>query len=375
MSKDEAYENFVAVVVLTCLSIVYLYMLSKPDEQQIVPFLHRQFVIPVDTEDNFNKFVASYGQNQAGSISGASDRGERGDDDFYFKPAGFTDKHRTEYEHAPIVPSDKYICSESWVSLRAEANYKYWWVHGNSEKRLSATASQQTPLHLKSFRMSPVHSDCSGGGYITLQAVAEEGEDDANKKFLYMSSNSSDVAKDQWYVQLAAVPPAALREDSRFHFLLEEEGFVLNRGGMSFVNVKFEEDGNLAGGSTNDWDKTLVAGREYGAIVSYSFVNTSEVLSSLETEHREERLAQQQDEEEISLIKAFPPSTERRVISFGLYGTLPKYTLGAVRNAELASVYFPGWVCRFYVTSDVPAAVVARLKELRAEIEHIPDGE
>jgi hypothetical protein len=86
-------------------------------------------------------------------------------------------------------------------------------------------------------------------------------------------------------------------------------------------------------------------------------------------------VAQQQDEEEIALIQSFPPSSEKRVVSFGLYGTLPKYTHGAVRNAELVSVYFPGWVCRFYVTSDVPGPVVARLKELGAEIEHIPDGE
>jgi hypothetical protein len=86
-------------------------------------------------------------------------------------------------------------------------------------------------------------------------------------------------------------------------------------------------------------------------------------------------LAKKQDDEEIELIKTFPVSTEKRVISFGLYGKNPKYTHGAIRNAELASVYFPGWICRFYVTSDVPSDIVSRLKELNAEIEHIPDGE
>ncbi len=41
-------------------------------------------------------------------------------------------------------------------------------------------------------------------------------------------------------------------------------------------------------------------------------------------------------------IHAFPVSTETRIISFGLYGNDPKYTVGAVRNAELVNVYFPG---------------------------------
>ncbi len=41
-------------------------------------------------------------------------------------------------------------------------------------------------------------------------------------------------------------------------------------------------------------------------------------------------------------IVSLPVSNEKRVISFGLYGNDPKYTQGAVRNAELAPVYFPG---------------------------------
>jgi hypothetical protein len=61
MTKEETTENFVAVVVLTCLSIIYLYILTSPDEQPVVPFLQRQFVIPVDTEASFDKFLNTYG--------------------------------------------------------------------------------------------------------------------------------------------------------------------------------------------------------------------------------------------------------------------------------------------------------------------------
>jgi hypothetical protein len=255
------------------------------------------------------------------------------------------------------------------VSIRSEANYKYLWLHGNSELRLSATASQETPLHLRAFKMAPIHSDCREGGYVSLQSL------ESDKMFLHMKSNVSDTEKDKWYVQLADANSATLKEDHRFQFLFEESGFILNRGGMSFVNVRYEEDGNIAGGSTNDWDKSQVAGREYGAIVNFNFVNASDIQLSLETEAKEIQLAKTQDEQEIDLIKSFPTSSEKRVISFGLYGSNPKYTHGAIRNAELAAVYFPGWTCRFYITSDVPGEVVARLKDLNSEIEHIPDGE
>jgi len=43
-----------------------------------------------------------------------------------------------------------------------------------------------------------------------------------------------------------------------------------------------------------------------------------------------------------SKIKDLPPSSEKRVISYGLYGSNPKYTQGAIRNAELVDTYFPG---------------------------------
>jgi hypothetical protein len=381
MGNQETTENFVAVLVLACLTIVYLYILASPEEQLVVPFLQRQFVIPTDTEATFNKFLESYKTSHDGSYQSENDMiggegweaggggGGGATDDFYFKPAGYSDNHKSMYEHGPNIPSEKYLCQESWISIRSEANYKYLWLHGNSDQRLSATASQETPLHLRSFKMTPVHSDCSDGGYVTLQSVENEN------MYLFMKTNSSVMEKDGWYILQQEASTTELKEDFRYQFLFEESGFILNKGGMSFVNVRYEEDGNLAGGSTNDWDKSQVAGREYGAIMNYVFANISDIKESQDTEAKELMLAKKQDDEEIELIKTFPVSTEKRVISFGLYGKNPKYTHGAIRNAELASVYFPGWICRFYVTSDVPSDIVSRLKELNAEIEHIPDGE
>jgi hypothetical protein len=50
-----------------------------------------------------------------------------------------------------------------------------------------------------------------------------------------------------------------------------------------------------------------------------------------------------------------------KIISFSLWGDEPKYTAGALRNAELAELLFPGWTCRYYVATSVPQQVVSSL--------------
>ena len=52
-----------------------------------------------------------------------------------------------------------------------------------------------------------------------------------------------------------------------------------------------------------------------------------------------------------------------KLLSFALWGTTARYTVGAVRNAELAPVVYPGWVCRFYCGTSVPAATLRALAE------------
>jgi hypothetical protein len=52
----------------------------------------------------------------------------------------------------------------------------------------------------------------------------------------------------------------------------------------------------------------------------------------------------------------------KKVISFSLWGAIPKYCLGSVRNARLALVHYPDWVCRFYVDYDtVPSGYLMML--------------
>ena len=67
------------------------------------------------------------------------------------------------------------------------------------------------------------------------------------------------------------------------------------------------------------------------------------------------------------------------VISMTLYGSNLKYTIGAIRNAELAKKNFPGWKLRLYMEkpSDkpkyriVPQTVIDQLKLLGADVYYV----
>ena len=54
----------------------------------------------------------------------------------------------------------------------------------------------------------------------------------------------------------------------------------------------------------------------------------------------------------------------KKIISFSLWGDNPKYTIGAIRNAELTPIIFHGWVSRFYCGKSVPEDITEKLKSL-----------
>ncbi len=58
----------------------------------------------------------------------------------------------------------------------------------------------------------------------------------------------------------------------------------------------------------------------------------------------------------------------KKIISFSLWGNDPKYTVGAIKNAELTKTIYPGWISRFYVGKDVADKIVNELKIRDAEI-------
>ena len=52
----------------------------------------------------------------------------------------------------------------------------------------------------------------------------------------------------------------------------------------------------------------------------------------------------------------------KKIISFSLWGNDPKYTIGAIRNAELSPTIYPDWICRFYIGKSTSNEIVNKLK-------------
>jgi hypothetical protein len=54
----------------------------------------------------------------------------------------------------------------------------------------------------------------------------------------------------------------------------------------------------------------------------------------------------------------------KKIISFSLWGDNPKYTIGAIKNAELTPIIYPGWISRFYCGESVPTDIIKTLISL-----------
>mgnify|MGYP006282694795 CR=1 FL=1 len=51
----------------------------------------------------------------------------------------------------------------------------------------------------------------------------------------------------------------------------------------------------------------------------------------------------------------------KQVISFSLYGNEPRFSVGAIKNAQLAQRFFPGFTVRYYYGKSVPKWVLSTL--------------
>jgi protein O-GlcNAc transferase len=50
-----------------------------------------------------------------------------------------------------------------------------------------------------------------------------------------------------------------------------------------------------------------------------------------------------------------------KIISFCLWGENPKYTIGSLKNIELAKKYYPDWICRFHCDESVPKNIIEKI--------------
>ncbi len=365
---------------LAAFVLVYVNLLFG-GSKQTVPSITTKFVIDRDTSERWrSKSLKDLSQSVSGE--GLAYNGLQQDDyysiedkeNYNIKAANF------EEDSTPIKPSSKFRCPPhppDWITMRSELNYMYLWLHGKENGHMSATANMDTPLHYKAFEVVPVQSDCGDGGWVRLR----EGDTKGFLRMVPASNMTIEERNDQtkqrdlenaWAVVAGSDSLVDTSNDQTYHFLLEEEGYLLNRGSMAFVNVISRADYVVRGHSSSQ--SARPARREFSAMLRFQFVNETRVQEALAKEAEDARESKHMDDTLIAQIQAFPKSNEVRVISFGLYGTNQKYTTGAIRNTELSKIYFPGWTCRFYCTSDVPESVQNKLRENGAEVIAIPDG-
>ena len=62
----------------------------------------------------------------------------------------------------------------------------------------------------------------------------------------------------------------------------------------------------------------------------------------------------------------------KKIIAFSLWGNNPKYTIGAIKNAELSKSIYPGWTSRFYVSKDVNHDIKKQLIDSGSEVLIMP---
>jgi hypothetical protein len=68
----------------------------------------------------------------------------------------------------------------------------------------------------------------------------------------------------------------------------------------------------------------------------------------------------------VDQVQGLDDMPSRQLISFSLFGPIPKYNIGAVENMRLARVVYPGWKVRFYC--DAEATATDELAAMGAEI-------
>lgn len=64
-----------------------------------------------------------------------------------------------------------------------------------------------------------------------------------------------------------------------------------------------------------------------------------------------------------------------KLISFSLWGDKPEYTIGAVKNADLAAQLFPDWTCVFYCFQSVPQEIISQLQSRQNVVVRMVEGD
>lgn len=59
---------------------------------------------------------------------------------------------------------------------------------------------------------------------------------------------------------------------------------------------------------------------------------------------------------------------EKKIISFSVYGSNPKYADAVLKNIDLQPEIYPGWICRIYYDETVPVHLIKKIESTTAEL-------
>jgi hypothetical protein len=62
---------------------------------------------------------------------------------------------------------------------------------------------------------------------------------------------------------------------------------------------------------------------------------------------------------------------KKKIIAFSLWGNDPMFTVGVMKNIELAAKWYPGWICRIYLDASVKDKFVRKIIPI-AEVKKMP---
>ena len=143
--------------------------------------------------------------------------------------------------------------------------------------------------------------------------------------------------RDAWVVRAHS---GRVRDPEKFE-IREGNGehvYLYNVGAACHINHRFgfviRGHGKKAGAP---------AGRVPSARLVLRYYNANQLRTEYAEAAAREMANRKPISDQLARIRGMAASNEVRVISYGLYGADPRYTIGVLRNAQLAPIVYPGW--------------------------------
>ena len=144
--------------------------------------------------------------------------------------------------------------------------------------------------------------------------------------------------KDAWVVKASS---EAVGASELFEVRGREHTYLYNVGSGGHVSRRF---GTVVRAHGDTPGKP--AGRIPGARMQLRFFTLEQLRAEYVSNAARQAQARAPILQQMARIHSLGASNEVRIISYGLYGSASRYTIGVLRNAELAPLVYPGWkVC------------------------------